>query len=238
MTVLASAPVSIQQDRQLFSVSLKCLHLIVEMTQFQAIQPSSKAPILLFSGILSSGSRLGLLFCLSDLIGNLFSKPHVLHFRTNTSAHGFLPPLLLFSTSLEQVEPSISIVSQFLHIACFIVGDIRICTFRETERKSETRRRDTGLNGESASASESFAAATVVCSACPEGDRAVVLECCCWVARYAAAWYRNDTLLCRALFGTLPALFEVFAFVIVTVGGGYCVRFIAGRVSRFWPWGG
>jgi hypothetical protein len=47
------------------------------------------------------------------------------------------------------VDPSMSMVSQFLHIECFIVGDIRIMTFRDTDRKSEIRCRAAGWNGES-----------------------------------------------------------------------------------------
>ena len=106
------------------------------------VQPCSKT--LLKSTGLSFEARLGLLFCLSTLNGNLFTKPQVLHFRTSTSAQEFLPPLLLFSTSLEQVVPSMSMVSQLLQIEFFIAGDIRICALRETERRSQIRRRDIG----------------------------------------------------------------------------------------------
>jgi hypothetical protein len=143
-------------------------------------QPPSTVPGL-FSGTFPSNERFGLRFCLSAPIGNLFSKPQVLHFRTNTSAHRFLPPLLLFSTLFVHVVPSMSMVSQFLHIECFMAGEIRIRSFLDTERKSEIMCRDTGSRGNFAG---EFAVEVVGCTSCDSE----VLECCCWVARYAAAW--------------------------------------------------
>ena len=83
-------------------------------------------------------TRLGLRVCLSEFTGYLLSQEQLRHFFTNVSAHGFLPPLLLFSTSVAHVLPSTSSVSHRLHIVCFIAGERRICIFSETSRKSDT----------------------------------------------------------------------------------------------------
>lgn len=58
---------------------------------------------------------------------------------TSTSAHGFLPRLLLFSTIEVHVSPSMSNVSQNLQIVCLIVGDSRIWLFRDVARRSVSR---------------------------------------------------------------------------------------------------
>ena len=75
--------------------------------------------------------------CLLAPKGNLFSKPQRRHFRSMISAHGFRPPLLSFCTMTEQVDPSISTASQPLQIEFFILGDMRICVLRDTDRRSE-----------------------------------------------------------------------------------------------------
>jgi len=157
-------------------------------------------------------SRRGLLCCLWAASGNRFFQPHTVHFFTNMSAQGFFPPLLLFSTSVKQVDPSNSIVSQFLHIVCFIVGEIRSCTFWVTLRSSKIKRREAGWKFGRGSVFPSSVSGFDALSLCAlRGWTPWALECCCWVARYAAAWYKNETLLCKLLFGTLP----IFDFAIV-----------------------
>ena len=139
-------------------------------------------------------------------------KPQILHFLTRTSAQDFFPPLLLFSISIEQVDPSVSIVSQFLHIECFIAGDIRICALREIDRRSNTRRRDAGSNTDLEDSCELFSAVVA--------GVARASECRCCVARYVAAWYRYDARQCKNLFGILPASFDDFAFAFVMASFG------------------
>lgn len=129
------------------------------------------------------------LFCLSAR-GNLFARPQMVHFRTSTFAQGFFSPLLLFSISLIHVDPSISIVLQFLHIEFFIVGDIRICILRETSRRSETNRRETGRNVWSGDVFVSLASVLVADSVWTSVEASIACggpECCCLVARYIAA---------------------------------------------------
>jgi hypothetical protein len=150
-------------------------------------------------------------------------RPHVSHFLTRTSAQGFLPPLLLFSTSIEQVDPSVSIVSQFLHIECFIAGDIRICALREIDRRSDTRRRDAGSNTDLEDSCELFAGVVA--------GVARASECRCWVARYVGAWYRYDALPCKTLFGILPVSFDDFAFAFVMAIFG-CDVIVPGALWR------
>ena len=116
---------------------------------------------------------------------------------------------------MEQVDPSVSIVSQFLHIECFIAGDIRICALREIDRRSDTRRRDAGSNKDLEDSSGLLAAVV--------GGVARAPECRCWVAKYAAAWYRYDTLQCKDLFGTLAVAFADFAFAFVIANFGSVV---------------
>ncbi len=74
-------------------------------------------------------------------MGYLLSLPHVWHLRTSISAQGFLPFLLLFSTTVLQVSPSMRIESQNLQTVCFTVGVRRILDFNETERMSVAKRR-------------------------------------------------------------------------------------------------
>jgi hypothetical protein len=166
------------------------------------------------------------LFCRSAAIGYLLVKPQILHFLTRTSAQDFFPPLLLFSISIEQVDPSVSIVSQFLHIECFIAGDMRICALREIDRRSDTRRRDAGSNTDLEDSCELFAAVVA--------GVARALECRFWVARYVAAWYRYDALQCKTLFGMLPVSFDdfAFAFVMVIFGHDIIVPFVPGASWR------
>jgi len=74
-------------------------------------------------------------------MGYLLSRPHVWHLRTSTSAQGFLPPRLLFSTVDVHDWPSIRTESQNLQMVCFTAGASRIRDLRDTERKCVTSRR-------------------------------------------------------------------------------------------------
>ena len=76
------------------------------------------------------------LFCFFAATGNRFASPHVTQLTTLTSAHGFFPPLLLFSTVVAHVFPSWRRVWQFLHIECFTSVLRRICDFIATLRRS------------------------------------------------------------------------------------------------------
>lgn len=91
------------------------------------------------------------------------------------SAHGFRPPLLLFSTTVVQVSPSTRRASQYLHIVCFTAGLKRILALSETDRRSVTRRRPVP-------ADRGFPCA----AGCPAWS---VLEA--WV-RYVAACWRKE----------------------------------------------
>lgn len=133
--------------------------------------------------------RVVLRFCLGACTGNRFSRPHVLHLMTRTSAQGFFPFLLLFSTVLEHVFPSTRIVLQNLQMVRFMSGLIRIIVLRVTSRRSVTSRRDTPWTS----------TASLLCppDACSE-DAGIITggssalrgagASCCAVARYVAAW--------------------------------------------------
>jgi hypothetical protein len=72
------------------------------------------------------GARSDFLFCLGALMGYRFTFPHVSHRVTRISAHGFLPPLLRFSTVEWHVLPSIWTASQYLQTVCLTAGLCRI----------------------------------------------------------------------------------------------------------------
>lgn len=88
------------------------------------------------------GPRKVFLFCLGALTGYLLTLPHVLQRVVRTSAQGFLPPLLAFSTVEVHVSPSTWRVSQNLQMVCFMAGLCRICDLRETARRLEAIWRD------------------------------------------------------------------------------------------------
>lgn len=72
--------------------------------------------------------------------GYLLCFPHVWHFWTMLSAHGFLPPLLLFSIVVVHDCPSIRMESQNLQIVRFTTGLSRTLVLRDTARKSVAKR--------------------------------------------------------------------------------------------------
>lgn len=80
--------------------------------------------------------------CRGAATGYRRTRPHVRHSTANTSAHGFVPSLLLFSTTDMHVSPSTRRVSQNLQILRFTAGRRRMLVFRDTERICARRRRD------------------------------------------------------------------------------------------------
>lgn len=108
-------------------------------------------------------SRNDRLFCLGALTGYLFELPQVLHRIVKTSAHGFLPPLLAFSTDEVQVWPSICTVSQNLHAVCLSCEPIRICAFWDTALRFDIMCRDICCVAR-------FDVADALCSSLFEGD--------------------------------------------------------------------
>lgn len=123
-------------------------------------------------------------FCRDELSGWRLTFPHAWHFRTRTSAQGFLPPLLLFSTMVVQDCPSIRRASQCLQMVCFRAGLSLILVLSEMDRRSLARRRAVAVeialcclfDASSSSGSEG-------CTGCWGGN-----------ARYVAACWRNEIL--------------------------------------------
>ena len=75
-------------------------------------------------GLISDLWGLSFLFgCRLAPKGNLFEVPQSLQVTTRTSAQGFRPPRLLFSSMLDDVDPGIRGLSQWLQKACFMRGE-------------------------------------------------------------------------------------------------------------------
>jgi hypothetical protein len=154
--------------------------------------------------------------CRLAAIGNRFSHPHVVHFRTSISAHGFFPPLLRFSTSFVHVDPSIKSVSQRLQMVCLMAGEILICDLSDIDRRSDTNLRGAASDGGAVVAVPGTlpSSVTIACGSGVAVDFVVWLDDCA-VARYAAAWYKYDILLCRTLFGTWTPPLVPLSFAIL-----------------------
>jgi hypothetical protein len=126
------------------------------------------------------------LFGLVALTGYLLSRPHVWHLRTITSAQGFFPPRLLFSTADVHEWPSMRIESQNLQMDCFTAGESRMRVLSETERKSVASRRDMPRSWGQASDFPSAVGVAAAAALESEAD-------CCW----ADDAERNVAACCR-----------------------------------------
>jgi hypothetical protein len=159
---------------------------------------------------LGGAFRVAFFACFFAPTGNLFFPPQVVHSSTTTSAQGFLPPLLIFSTVCVAVRPGTRTVLQRLHMVRFRSTDSRSWALRETCWRSEQSRTARGetvweprLCG---GASTSFALASIKAP----------FDAVCRV-RYVAAWYRNVVRAWRCLLGT-PLDFGSLTLLIVVAG--------------------
>jgi len=113
--------------------------LICLLMPQKQVQQACSVSLAWFALELTTGRSVFLLV-LGAETGYLLCFPHVWHFRTMLSAHGFLPPLLLFSTVVVHDCPSIKTESQNLHMVRFTAGLSRILVLRDTARKSVASR--------------------------------------------------------------------------------------------------
>lgn len=102
-----------------------------------SIDPPCGASVAVSSTVTFAAVRTDFRFCFFAPIGNLLEAPQAQHFRTRTSAHGFRPFLLKFSTERRHVSPSMRGEQQILQIACLRSDESRICAFWATERRCE-----------------------------------------------------------------------------------------------------
>ena len=143
---------------------------------------------------LEAAFRCTFLDCFFAPTGNRFFPPHVVHLRTRTSAQGFLPPLLIFSTVWVAVRPGTRTVLQRLHRVRLRSTDIRSCALRETCCRSEQSRMASGECVGETGLCVGTAWSSVLRSF------AVSFDAVCRV-RYVAAWYRNVVRAWRCLLG-------------------------------------
>jgi hypothetical protein len=99
---------------------------------------ASISSVVIFSNLVSI-ARWDLRHCFFAPTGKRFTAWQRRQVTTSTSAQGFLPPRLLFSTWTDEVLPGIKIASHRLQMECFKVGESRIWPLRETERRWEIK---------------------------------------------------------------------------------------------------
>lgn len=158
--------------------------------------------------------------CFFAPTGNLFFPPQSVHSRTRTSAQGFLPPLLMFSTVWLAVRPGTRIVLQRLHMVRLSSTDSRSWALRETCCKSDPSWRARGE-----CFGESWLCVWATCSSGPTSF-VVPFEVVCKV-RYMAAWYRKVVRACKCLLG-IPLDFGGLTLLMVlgwleTIGRPQCL---------------
>lgn len=85
--------------------------------------------------------RRSFLLCLFAPTGKRFCMPQTLHSITRTLAHGFLPPILLFSVKLSEVVSGRRSVLHLLQSERLTLCERRIWLLNDTARRCDSRRR-------------------------------------------------------------------------------------------------